>query len=149
MTEHRAEERRKYVKFSCLQSWNCQGYFRASPKDAISRSALRARFEAETGAIAALSLGRTRIDSPWESSRRNELDELMSRGQLPSTGNPNSSVIERDRHGKIIRRRFYGADGKAIKNIDYMKRTTAPQAHDWDWTKIPVRQPPRPLMPGE
>jgi len=75
----------------------------------------------------------------------------MPRGQLPSIGNPNSSVLERDRDGKIIRRRFYGADGRAIKDVDYEAHHGAPSphAHDWDWNKTPVRQPPRPLMPNE
>jgi len=75
----------------------------------------------------------------------------MSRSQLPSTGNSNSSVIERNRRGKIIRRRYFGSDGKAIKNIDYEAHHGAPSphAHDWDWKKEPPRQPPRPLIPGE
>ena len=75
----------------------------------------------------------------------------MARSMLPDQANPNTSVSEYDSKGKRIRRRFYGADGKAIKNIDYKPHhgQPVPRAHDWDWTKDPVRQPARPLKPGE
>jgi hypothetical protein len=75
----------------------------------------------------------------------------MPRSQLPSTGNPNSSVIERNRKGQIIRSRYFGPDGWAIKNIDYEAHHGAPtpHAHDWDWAKTPPRQPARPLNPGK
>ena len=75
----------------------------------------------------------------------------MARGQLPSAWNENLSLVERDRHGKIIRRRFYGPDGGAIKNIDYEAHHGAPSphAHDWDWTKVSPRQPSRALNPDE
>jgi hypothetical protein len=78
-------------------------------------------------------------------------EQEMPRAQLPTTGNPNSSVIERDREGKIIRRRFFSPDGKAIKNIDFEAHhgASSPHAHDWDWTQDPPRQSPRPLKPGE
>ena len=75
----------------------------------------------------------------------------MARSMLPDEGNPNTSVSEYSRQGRRIRRRFYGADGKAIKDIDYEPHHghPVPHAHDWDWTKDPVRQPARPLKPGE
>jgi hypothetical protein len=38
---------------------------------------------------------------------------------LPTTANPNTSREKRDRKGKVIQRRYYGGDGKAIINIDY------------------------------
>ena len=71
--------------------------------------------------------------------------------RLPATGNPNTSAVERDQEGKIVRRRFYGKDGKAIKNIDYEAHHghPVPHAHDWDWTNDPPRQPARPLNLGE
>ena len=76
----------------------------------------------------------------------------MPRVILSQVGNPNTSVTRRDKKGKVVQRRFYGADGKAIKNIDYDHDHGAgkPHAHDWDWTKDPpVRLPGRPLKPGE
>ena len=36
-------------------------------------------------------------------------------GDLPTTGNPNSSREKRDKKGRIIQRRYYGGDGKAIR----------------------------------
>ena len=41
----------------------------------------------------------------------------MARSMLPDEGNPNTSVSEFSRKGKRIRRRFYGADGKAKKTL--------------------------------
>jgi hypothetical protein len=76
----------------------------------------------------------------------------MTRPGLPQVGNPNTSAVRRDRKGKVIQRRFYGADGKAIKNIDYDHDHGAGQshAHDWDWSQDPpVRLPGRPLRPSE
>ncbi len=75
----------------------------------------------------------------------------MARPMLPVQWNPNTSISEYDRNGNIIRRRFYGGDGKAIKNIDYKPHHghPVPHAHDWDWTKDRPRLPARPLNPGE
>jgi hypothetical protein len=75
----------------------------------------------------------------------------MPRSNLPTVGNPNTSAVERDEQGNVTRRRFYGSDGRALKNIDYDHDHGAgsPHAHDWDWTKDPPRQPGRPLKPGE
>ena len=64
----------------------------------------------------------------------------MPRSDLPTVGNANTSAVERDRHGNVTRRRFYGGDGKAIKNIDCDHHGAGkPHAHDWDWTKDPPR----------
>jgi hypothetical protein len=71
---------------------------------------------------------------------------------LPTLGNPNTSKVKRDRKRKIIQRRYYGADGKAIINIDYDHDHGAgkPHAHDWDWTQdLPVRLPARRLTVAE
>jgi hypothetical protein len=75
----------------------------------------------------------------------------MARSNLPTKSNPNTSLTEYDRKGRKVRRRYYGSDGYAIKNIDYKPHHghPTPHAHDWDWTKEPPRQPARPLKPGE
>jgi hypothetical protein len=75
----------------------------------------------------------------------------MARSQLPTHSNPNTSLVERDEKSVIIRRRFYGSDGNAAKNIDYSHDHGAgqPHAHDWDWSLDEPRQPGRPLTPGE
>jgi Bacterial toxin 24 len=77
----------------------------------------------------------------------------MSRsGDLPTTGNPNSSKEKRDKKGNIVQRRYYGGDGKAILNIDFDHDHGAgkPHAHDWDLTQDPpVRLPGRPLTAKE
>lgn len=74
------------------------------------------------------------------------------RTDRPSTGTPGSVAEKKDAYGKVIQKRYYGSDGGAFKNIDYGHDHTGvgdPHVHDWDWTKIPPRQPPRPLKPGE
>src|SRR5207248_1030716 len=80
-----------------------------------------------------------------------QLEREMSRSTLPTVSNPNTSAVERDKRGNVTRRRFYGSDGRAIKNVDYDHDHGAgmPHAHDWDWTKDPPRQPGRPLHTGE
>jgi hypothetical protein len=53
---------------------------------------------------------------------------------------------------KVIQRRYYGGDGKAILNIDFDHDHGAgkPHGHDWDWTQDPpVRLPGRALTPSE
>jgi len=74
------------------------------------------------------------------------------RNDLPSTGTPASVAEKKDASGNVIQKRYYGPDGRALKNIDYGHDHTGvgdPHAHDWDWTKTPPRQPPRPLKSGE
>lgn len=79
----------------------------------------------------------------------------MPRSKLPDKWNPNSSLTEYEIDGKgkrkRKRRRFYGGDGRAVKNIDYLPHHghPAPHAHDWDWTKPAPRGPARSLRPGE
>jgi hypothetical protein len=75
----------------------------------------------------------------------------MARPTLPHQGTANTSVSEYDENGNRIRRRFFGQDGKAAKNVDYIPHHghPVPHAHDWDWTKTPERQPARALKPGE
>jgi hypothetical protein len=74
-------------------------------------------------------------------------------GDLPSQGPPGSTAEKKDARGNVVQRRHYGADGRAIKNIDYGHDHTGvgdPHAHDWDWT-LPKKKrlPPRTLKPGE
>jgi hypothetical protein len=75
----------------------------------------------------------------------------MARDDLPTTGSPNTSRVKRDRKGNIIQRRYYGPDGKAIKNVDKEAHHghPNPHIHDWDWTKDPPRQPWRHPRKGE
>ncbi|OYV96170.1 MAG: hypothetical protein B7Z73_01180 [Planctomycetia bacterium 21-64-5] len=71
---------------------------------------------------------------------------------LPATGTPGSTGEKRDANGNVIQRRFYGLDGRAVKNIDYGHDHIGagdPHAHDWDWSKKPARRPARALRPGE
>ena len=73
-------------------------------------------------------------------------------GDLPVTGNPNSSSEKRDEKGNVIHRRYDGGDGKAIINIDYDHGHGAgkPHAHDWDWLQDPpVRLSGRALTASE
>jgi hypothetical protein len=76
-----------------------------------------------------------------------------SSADLPSTGPPDSTAEKKDASGNIIQRRYYGSDGRAVKNIDYGHDHAGvgdPHAHDWDWTQPKrKRQPPRALRPGE
>lgn len=61
-------------------------------------------------------------------------------------------MVELKEAGKLIQRRYYGADGRAAKNIDFGHDHNGagdPHAHDWDWTQPVPRQPARPLQPGE
>jgi hypothetical protein len=74
------------------------------------------------------------------------------RKDLPAMGTPGATVEKKDDAGRIIQRRTYGSDGRAVRNIDIGHDHTGvgdPHAHDWDWAKNPPRQPPRPLKPGE
>lgn len=75
----------------------------------------------------------------------------MARKSLPKRGNPNTSRVKRDKNGRIIQRRFYGGDGRAIKNVDNEAHHghPNPHIHDWDWTKDPPRQPWRRPRKGE
>ena len=74
------------------------------------------------------------------------------RRDLPPTGPPGATVEKTDDSGNVIQKRMYGKDGRAVTNIDYGHDHTGvgdPHAHDWDWSKVPPRQPPRPLKSGE
>ena len=78
----------------------------------------------------------------------------MGRSQqdLPSRGTPGGSAEKRDGNGNLLQVRYYGDDGRAQKDVDYGHDHTGagdPHVHDWDWTKTPPRQQPRPPKAGE
>lgn len=67
---------------------------------------------------------------------------------LPATKQtPNSSADLLNPDGSVKRRRYYGADGKAIMDIDFNHTDDGthefPHIHIWDWTKKPPRQDSR------
>ncbi len=73
------------------------------------------------------------------------------KGDLPGRGDPDSTAVRDDGkgHGQI---RDYGPDGRAVKDFDFGHDHTGagdPHAHDWDWSKSPARQGPRPIGLGE
>ncbi|MGI8982152.1 MAG: polymorphic toxin type 24 domain-containing protein [Pirellulaceae bacterium] len=75
-----------------------------------------------------------------------------SSGDLSSNGTPNTVAEKRDSDGQLIQKRYYGSDGRAIKNIDYGHDHAGvgdPHAHDWNWSQVPPRQPARALKAGE
>ena len=77
---------------------------------------------------------------------------MVRSNDLPATGSPNSSREKRDKKGKIIQRRYYGGDGRAVVNIDYDHDHGAgkPHGHDWDWTQDPpIRLSGRKLTTSE
>jgi RHS repeat-associated protein len=97
-----------------------------------------------------LLLGNRNINKPKPFPTRCE-----SRGagsDVPTTGAPGSSTASDNGNGTGTIR-DYGPDGKAETDYDFGHDHTGagdPHAHDWDWTgPKPVRQPARPLNPGE
>jgi hypothetical protein len=93
-------------------------------------------------------------ESNWSFNEiESRLEPRMSRsGDLPTAGSPNSSREKRDKKGKIVQRRYYDGEGKAILNIDYDHDHGAgiPHGHDWDRTHDPpVRLPGRRLTARE
>lgn len=69
----------------------------------------------------------------------------------PSRGQPNTSQTFSSQDGGYTRR-FYGGDGRAVKDVDYGHDHGAgdPHIHDWDWsTEPPTRKPGRSPRPGE
>jgi|WetSurMetagenome_2_1015567.scaffolds.fasta_scaffold16981_5 hypothetical protein len=76
---------------------------------------------------------------------------LTREGDLPAESEPNSTDVKDYGNGKG-QIRDYGEDGKAVKDFDFGHGHTGagdPHVHDWDWNKVPPRQPPRPLCEGE
>ncbi|MFM1652563.1 hypothetical protein ACI7RC_10745 [Brevibacillus sp. B_LB10_24] len=64
---------------------------------------------------------------------------------FPVIGKPNSTSDLVDKDDNIITRRYYGPDGKAIKDVDFTdhgnpkQHPKVPHEHDWDWSKKPPR----------
>ncbi|MGH7572373.1 MAG: RHS repeat-associated core domain-containing protein [Gemmatimonadota bacterium] len=86
------------------------------------------------------------------------LDDLVDavrkrrpRRDLPARGEPNSTGVRDDGRGNG-QIRDYGPDGNAIRDFDFGHDHGGvgdPHAHDWDWTRTPPRQGPRPIGPNE
>ena len=69
---------------------------------------------------------------------------------LPTTGEPNSKRHKYNKDGSVKQEREYGPDGRALRDTDYNHSDDGthefPHIHDWDWSKIPPRQPGRALI---
>jgi len=68
---------------------------------------------------------------------------------LPKTGEPGSTGYEYNKDGSVKKKREYGPDGRALRDTDYNHpgdKHKFPHVHDWDWSKIPLRQPGRALI---
>lgn len=69
------------------------------------------------------------------------LKQIMLSGlkphNLPVIGKPNSVEVQYGENGKIARKRYYGPDGKAVKDEDYIEHGghKTPHDHEWDWNK--------------
>lgn len=72
-------------------------------------------------------------------------------GDLPAKNqDPNSTQVKDDGDGKGTIR-DYGPDGRATKDFDFGHDHGAgdPHVHDWNWNKVPPRQPGRGFGPNE
>ncbi len=61
--------------------------------------------------------------------------------RLEKTGKPNSRA-DLYQNGKLKQSRWYGPDGRAVRNRDYFHggKMDFPHDHEWDWDKDPARQ---------
>ncbi|MCP2041971.1 hypothetical protein L1281_002589 [Neisseria sp. HSC-16F19] len=68
---------------------------------------------------------------------------IREKSNIPTIGKPNSSMDLLNENGSVKRRRYYGADGKAIEDIDFNHqpgRHTFPHRHTWTWKdNVPSR----------
>jgi len=57
-------------------------------------------------------------------------------GSLATKGTPNSSVNLYSKDGVLLQRRYYGSDGRALKDIDFTHggNHKFPHTHLWDWS---------------
>ena len=57
-------------------------------------------------------------------------------GSLSLEGTPSSTVNLYSKDGVLLQRRYYGTDGKALKDIDFSHggNHTFPHTHIWDWS---------------
>ena len=66
---------------------------------------------------------------------------------MPTRGEPNSTIIRVDKNGNPISKRHYDSDGRAKEDIDYTDHGNpkthpkAPHKHTWNWDnpEKPVR----------
>jgi len=81
----------------------------------------------------------------------NFTDPFGLQPRTPAKGKPNSQeTFHKPDGGRTVR--FYGPDGKAIKDVDYghdFKGAGDPHVHDWDWSKKMPRQEERSPRPGD
>lgn len=82
----------------------------------------------------------------------NEIDVTPSKNHSVTTenpgpdGEPNSSIDIIDKNGNIKTRRWFGEDGKAIRDVDMTNHGNCsehpewPHEHIWDWSLDPPRQ---------
>ena len=77
---------------------------------------------------------REKLNSPTAVRANNRIKALTPHS-LPTIGNPNSVGIQYGKDGKIARKRYYGPDGKAVKDEDYTAHGghETPHDHGWDW----------------
>ncbi|RNB64576.1 hypothetical protein EDM55_27130 [Brevibacillus centrosporus] len=73
-------------------------------------------------------------------------DHSVTTGRnLPTSSRPNSSMDLMDEDGDLKTRRYYGSDGRALRDVDFTDHGNpkmhpkVPHEHDWDWTKKPPR----------
>lgn len=61
--------------------------------------------------------------------------------KLDDEGNPNSRA-DLYQNGRLKQSRWYGPDGRAVRNRDYFHggNMEFPHDHEWDWEKDPARQ---------
>ncbi|EST55723.1 hypothetical protein T458_07740 [Brevibacillus panacihumi W25] len=73
-------------------------------------------------------------------------DHSVTTGRnLPTSSRPNSSMDLMDEDGNLKTRRYFGSDGRALRDVDFTDHGNpkmhpkVPHEHDWDWTKKPPR----------
>ena len=95
------------------------------------------------GAFGALGY---KISNPYQKKNTSFYKTNSQVGRsLKSQSDPNTRTNLFSEDGTLKQSRFYGEDGKAFLDIDYVHSNgdnshKFPHYHDWDWTKIPPRQ---------
>ena len=72
-----------------------------------------------------------------------EIKRVGKVGSLKVMGMPNTREDLYDYNGNLLQQRWFGADGKAIHNRDWLHggKHTFPHDHIWDYSKLNPRQP--------
>ncbi len=67
---------------------------------------------------------------------KNHYSVVGKNGSLSLEGTPSSTVNLYSKDGILLQRRYYGTDGKALKDIDFSHggNHTFPHTHIWDWS---------------